>query len=411
MAILNLLQLFRSRFSRHPVEPPDGAYEPKIFRQILRRERARADRNAHVFSVIMFDVENASRRNALSRRLVGELKKRTRFTDVIGCLDERRIGVLLPETTTGGATKFVGDIRRSLNAGDASLHYAVHTYPPETESDSGREDPRQLWLANLDGDADHSGQPPALTDSAARSVADSRALLPFHDLVHLTVAPLPWWKRAIDVTGAVAALVLLSPLLLAVALVIKAVSPGPVLYSQRRIGFMGKMFDCWKFRTMHANADSSVHEQHVQQLIPDDTPLMKLDADDPRIIPFGRFLRATGIDELPQLLNVISGHMSLIGPRPDVAYAVQRYDRWNTRRFDTVPGLTGLWQVSGKNRTTHTEMMRLDIRYAQKPSLLSDLAIFVKTVPAILAETRDHLLKRKVNRQRPIPDVQPKRFL
>jgi lipopolysaccharide/colanic/teichoic acid biosynthesis glycosyltransferase len=150
------------------------------------------------------------------------------------------------------------------------------------------------------------------------------------------------------------------------------------------------MFTMWKFRTMKVNSDTTPHRNYLQELIHNEKKMIKLDRErDPRIIPFGNFLRATGIDELPQLINVLQGNMSLVGPRPCLPYEAREFDPWQRRRFDAVPGLTGLWQVSGKNRTTFKEMMRLDIDYARKRAFLLDAMIVLKTIPAIIVQMGD----------------------
>jgi lipopolysaccharide/colanic/teichoic acid biosynthesis glycosyltransferase len=140
---------------------------------------------------------------------------------------------------------------------------------------------------------------------------------------------------------------------------------------------------------MHINADTGMHQKHFSNLMREDVPMVKLDMkDDPRLIPLGRYLRASGVDELPQLFNVIRGDMSLVGPRPCIRYEYEGYQRWQRNRFNTLPGLTGLWQTSGKNHTTFTEMMRLDISYAQRKTPWFDLLLLGKTVPAVLSEIR-----------------------
>jgi exopolysaccharide production protein ExoY len=141
---------------------------------------------------------------------------------------------------------------------------------------------------------------------------------------------------------------------------------------------------------MHVNADATLHRNYLQELIHNEVEMTKLDnGRDPRIIPFGNLLRATALDELPQLINVLYGDMSLVGPRPCLPYEAGKYHSWQMRRFDAVPGLTGLWQVSGKNRTTFKEMMRLDISYAKKRALLLDVMIVLKTIPAIVVQVAD----------------------
>jgi lipopolysaccharide/colanic/teichoic acid biosynthesis glycosyltransferase len=196
------------------------------------------------------------------------------------------------------------------------------------------------------------------------------------------VSPCPPWKRAIDVIGAAVGLVALLPLLALIAIWIKCVSRGTVLFCQQRYGAAGRPFTLWKFRTIATNETADRHRTHVSQLMESGRPLAKLD-EHLAIIRGGRLLRAAGIDELPQLWNVLRGEMSLVGPRPDVV-PYGKYEPWQRRRFDVLPGITGLWQVCGKNHTTFEEMIKLDIEYAERRSALFDLRILLKTVPAIL---------------------------
>jgi lipopolysaccharide/colanic/teichoic acid biosynthesis glycosyltransferase len=192
------------------------------------------------------------------------------------------------------------------------------------------------------------------------------------------------------------ALPLLLPLMMLIGMLIRIVSAGPVLFKQERIGYLGERFLCFKFRTMFVGADTNIHQGHLNHLMNSDTPMVKMDSHgDPRIIPFGRLLRASGLDELPQLINVLRGEMSLVGPRPCVSYEYEKYLPWQRERFNTVPGLTGLWQVSGKNRTTFTEMIQLDIKYARSKTLWLDLKIILKTVPALVIQVWDSRIKRK----------------
>jgi len=199
-----------------------------------------------------------------------------------------------------------------------------------------------------------------------------------------------------DIVGSLVGFICLTPVLLLVAFVIKAVSPGPVVLRQKRVGHNGKTFMLWKFRTMRTDADTVVHEDHVRSLMTSNKPMTKLDvARDPRIIPFGNLIRRCCLDELPQLLNVLRGEMSLVGPRPCIPYEAAQYGPLERCRFDAVPGLTGLWQVSGKNKTTFNEMIRLDIAYARRRSFWLDIAIILRTMPAICVEIADALPHRR----------------
>jgi lipopolysaccharide/colanic/teichoic acid biosynthesis glycosyltransferase len=208
------------------------------------------------------------------------------------------------------------------------------------------------------------------------------------------------WKRAIDVFGAVVGLILLFPLFILIALFVKTVSPGPVFFKQQRVGQGGKLFECIKFRTMKPNADVSRHKSYLANLINADKPESKDRAamtklhDDPQIIAFGNVLRESGLDELPQLINVLRGEMSLIGPRPSIPYEVMEYKLWFKDRFDVQPGITGLWQVSGKNRLTFNEMIRLDIQYARNVSFWLDLKILLLTPYAVWSQFRDFLYRK-----------------
>jgi exopolysaccharide production protein ExoY len=207
---------------------------------------------------------------------------------------------------------------------------------------------------------------------------------------------LPRWKRALDVTLIVLALPLLLPVAVIITLIIRTTSKGPVLFQQERVGYRGQRFMCLKFRTMHCGAETVSHQGHLQHLMNSDAPMIKLDSSgDSRIIPFGKILRAAGLDELPQLFNVLNGEMSLIGPRPCLPYEAEQYLPWQRERFNAAPGLTGLWQVSGKNRTTFTRMIQLDIEYARNKSFWLDVKIIFKTVPALLVQIGDMRLKKK----------------
>lgn len=177
----------------------------------------------------------------------------------------------------------------------------------------------------------------------------------------------------------------------AIALYIRLVSRGPILFIQKRVGHKGKVFSCLKFRTMHPEAETQVHSDYMAELMKHGRVMRKLDdAGDKRLIIGGAFLRATGLDELPQLINVWRGEMSLVGPRPCTLYEYANYQPHHKRRFDSMPGLTGLWQISGKNKTTFEEMIALDVRYTQTASLGLDLKIMLLTFPAILQQLTEH---------------------
>jgi lipopolysaccharide/colanic/teichoic acid biosynthesis glycosyltransferase len=199
-------------------------------------------------------------------------------------------------------------------------------------------------------------------------------------------------KRGIDILGSLALLIILSPLLLVIAGLVKLSSHGPVVFRQLRIGQMFKPFMICKFRSMYADAGHGIHHNYVSWFInssdkgqeQDKSKIFKL-TNDPRITPVGHFLRKTSLDELPQLWNVLRGEMSLVGPRPPLRYEVQQYKPWHRYRIlEAKPGITGLWQVTGRSRTTFDEMVRLDLRYARGRSLWADIKILLATPAAVI---------------------------
>ena len=196
---------------------------------------------------------------------------------------------------------------------------------------------------------------------------------------------IPVWKRALDVAFIVFLAPALLPLCALISLWIKIVAPGPVLFRQVRVGYRGDHFTCLKFRSMKVGADDGVHKNYLKELIHSDTPMTKMDVKgDARLIPLGALLRSTGLDELPQLINVLRGEMSIVGPRPCIPYECEDYSSWQWERFDTLPGLTGLWGVSGRNEVSQHERARLEYQYVTKWSLLLDLWILIRTIPVVL---------------------------
>lgn len=376
------------------------------FRAILDRERARADRNGHQFSLVLFSTGNPQQNGAQSKHATQVLAKRIRLTDEVGWFDDEHVGVVLPYTSAAGAGRLADDICEAIATRAFSLKCKIFTYPSHWFS-NGKGNSAQLHFSDLFPEWNTTKSPwhfaYAWHDDGEKikSKADeqldnttSNCLTLTKKLESIFGRSLPAWKRGIDIVGALLGLIVLSPFLLLIVLIIKIVSPGPVLFNQLRVGYMGRTFKMWKFRTMRVDIDSSLHQWHLAELINAEKPMAKLD-NDPQIIPFGKILRKTCVDELPQLVNVLRGDMSLVGPRPDVPYAIQYYTNWRTKRFDAVPGMTGLWQVSGKNRTTFEEMIRLDIAYARQMSFWLDVKILLKTVPAIMTQIKYSFSERK----------------
>jgi len=207
---------------------------------------------------------------------------------------------------------------------------------------------------------------------------------------HIARSQVPSWKRILDCTLVILAAPVWAPLGALIVFWVKLVSPGPALFRQERIGHRGSRFLCLKFRTMKVNSDTTVHREHLNHLMNSNRPMKKLDATgDSRLIRGGLWLRTLGVDELPQLINVLRGEMSLVGPRPTTIYEYEQFQPRHRRRCETLPGLTGLWQVNGKNRTTFERMMELDLEYVEQKSLWLDLKILAGTPFAVLRQCRD----------------------
>ena len=235
------------------------------------------------------------------------------------------------------------------------VNISFHFYPEQFGGDDS---------ANLKSDAKlHSG-----SDNSKKNVTLNGVL-----------------KRTIDIVGSLAALVLFSPLFLVIPILIKLTSKGPVLFKKPRVGKYGREFNFLKFRSMYTGNDYGIHQEYIRNLIDNKVDEKESNGvykivNDPRVTPLGRFLRKTSLDELPQFINVLKGDMSLVGPRPPLAYEVAMYQLWHRRRVNELkPGITGIWQVYGRSRTTFDEMVRLDLQYLRKQSLWLDLKLIIMT--------------------------------
>jgi len=214
----------------------------------------------------------------------------------------------------------------------------------------------------------------------------------------------PGWKRSLDLLGVLLGLPIIFPLLLMVALAVWLLSRGPVFFKQQRVGYLGRLFTVWKFRTMHVDADPKAHQEHVGKLIAENLPLTKLDSKgDKRLIRGGALLRASCLDELPQLFNVLLGDMSLVGPRPCMEYEYERLLPWHKKRFNTPPGMTGLWQVKRQAQTSFAEMMHMDLDYVANRTLRLDLAILMATVPAVIVQLKNSRAAKRLRQQHQEP--------
>ncbi len=334
------------------------------FRAQVRLEKRRADRSKVPLSLVVmrFDGQTLMGTNDL-RDLIKDLNKRKRETDTMGNIDKGLIGFLLPYTDSKSAAVFCRLIEDRVDTPHLRMQSA--SYP------DGRFD------ALLEGRDIEDDTEPAAPERVSLRRRASLAV-----------------KRIIDIAGALVLAVITSPIMLVTALAVKFGSPGPIIFRQSRIGMGGQTFMFYKFRSMRTDSNDRVHRDYVEKLIAgqnedinqgsSDKPVYKMRSD-PRITAVGRFIRKTSIDELPQLWNVLKGEMSLVGPRPPVPYEAAKYQSWHMRRLREMrPGLTGLWQVEGRSRTTFDDMVRLDLRYIRTWTLGMDIRILFKTVFVVL---------------------------
>jgi lipopolysaccharide/colanic/teichoic acid biosynthesis glycosyltransferase len=211
--------------------------------------------------------------------------------------------------------------------------------------------------------------------------------MPEYPMEALFVRPYPAWKRAKDVLGALVLLVALSPVMLVVALAIRATSKGPVIFRQVRGGHGGKPFTLYKFRSMVVDAEARKGE--LMAFNERGGPAFKM-TNDPRVTPVGRFIRKTSLDELPQLVNVLRGDMALVGPRPLPVDEDQGYEPWQRRRLEVKPGLTCIWQITSRDEADFDRWVRLDLKYIRKHGLIYDLKLLLRTIPAVLLRKGAH---------------------
>jgi lipopolysaccharide/colanic/teichoic acid biosynthesis glycosyltransferase len=384
-------------------EALEEIYSKKEFIVVLNRARAQADRNGNCFALAAFDVGGSTMQSSELSDIANLIARRIRATDAIGWFDDCHLGVYLFDSNANDAQKFCQEIQDQLTF---EIPSRVYVYPyyykrnlPAEESTTGYRDAVDVALESYEKlqyrmigeDLRLHDQTTWYCSSACDFPDDySNGLEPIFGRKH------PLWKRVFDLIIATAVLIICLPIFLLIASFIKIVSPGPIFFKQVRVGYLGRRFTLWKFRTMHVDNNTGKHRDYMQALIKNGRPMIKME-DDPSIICWGKYIRASGLDELPQLINVIRGEMSLIGPRPPIPYEVEGYHRWFHGRFDTMPGLTGLWQVSGKNRLSFQEMMRLDIRYKKRLSFFTDILILLKTPSAILMQIVEqlHPLKSK----------------
>ena len=353
-----------------------GLLPETMFLRTLALERKRVERSGKRLVLMLVDRggRQATReRGSAWAPIVAAVLTPIRETDIAGWYEDNRvIGVIFPELGTA-------DIRLALTALRARVTAALQA---KLSTDELKDVHIAFHCFPDDGDTPNISPPTTATlypDVVERDEARKLAR---------------GFKRVMDIFGSGLAILLLSPAFLGIALAIRLTSPGPILFRQQRIGRHGVPFTFLKFRSMHAVCDTQLHREFVKQFIEGSLTsspsgqngrvVYKL-TKDPRITGIGRILRRASLDELPQFFNVFRGDMALVGPRPAIAYEIEAYDVWHRRRLlEVKPGITGLWQVSGRSRVSFDDMVRLDLKYAQTWSVWLDLKILLQTPRTVL---------------------------
>lgn len=348
-----------------------------LFVTMLRLERKRTERSSRRFVLMLLDacgLLKADDSRETFCKVITTLSHSIRETDIKGWYkDDSVIGVIFTEVGAAEGKSVASALLTRVTSALCTIlsieqikevKLSFHVFPEHSDTDSagGPTD------SALYPDLQQSNDP----KRAARLI-----------------------KRSIDIAGSLLALIIASPFLVVIAAIIKLTSKGPVLFRQERVGQYGRKFTFLKFRSMYFTNDHTIHEQYVKRLIAgaggqkqEDGRLSEVYklTNDPRITPFGKFLRKASIDEIPQFLNVLSGSMSLVGPRPPVPYEFEAYEMWHRQRLVAVkPGITGQWQVGGRSRTTFDEMVRMDLKYSKSWTVWGDIKILSQTPRAVLS--------------------------
>jgi lipopolysaccharide/colanic/teichoic acid biosynthesis glycosyltransferase len=366
---------FLSGTSNPEARAEDVLDEP-LFQSALTLERKRAERSGQSFALMLLDATQFLSTTGDSKRIPLFLVTLTRETDVVGWYGSGSVlGLIFTDIDPENAEDVLQILRARIEFGleerlgtekSKQIILSIDVFPEKVEPNSS-DDTGKFASAKF--------YPEGSKQNRGRRIS-------------LVI------KRAIDIIGSGLLLVLLSPLLAAIALAIKLTSEGEVLFKQERLGHCGIPFQFLKFRSMYVNNSSHIHQEFIKEFIQrksdraEQAPPRKVYkiAQDPRVTPIGRFLRKSSLDELPQLWNVFMGQMSLVGPRPPLRYEFRLYDIWHRRRvLEAKPGITGLWQVNGRSRTCFDDMVRLDLRYARSWSLWLDLFILLRTPFAVFS--------------------------
>lgn len=373
MLFAALARRVRTRKERRSAPSLPGLLPQAEFHRLLARERSRSDRNSHPFSMVQFATSDLPPDRL--RKAARVLLDHRRLTDDVGVVRHRDLGTVLPDTSAEGARIYAERIHEALVRLGFDVGHRIYTYPGNFGDDA------LLLRPPSSGESGGTGTDREDASASAGDTAGDLGAWRAENMETWFLQPLPGWKRAMDIGISAVALVLLAPVMAVVAVLVKATSPGPVLFRQQRAGPGGRPFTFYKFRTMVVNAEALKDQLRPRNEV--EGPVFKM-ARDPRITPLGRWLRRLSLDELPQLWNVLRGDMSLVGPRPPTLDEVRQYAPWQRQRLWLTGGITGIWQTSGRHEVGFLEWMRMDARYARRRSFWFDVKLLARTVTAVL---------------------------
>jgi lipopolysaccharide/colanic/teichoic acid biosynthesis glycosyltransferase len=353
-----------------------GFLSEELFRRMLSRERKRSERSRKHFVLMLIDRQGqkSKKTDALLEQIAVVLGASVRETDVAGWFEARAVfGVIFTEfgeCEVSSAVKIIEakmttELQRAFRASQlSSFQISFYSFPDG-------------W--------DGNGQAKPVAAEFYPDLFEVERKKKLSLLV----------KRVMDVCGATVSLILLSPVFLLLAVVVKLTSKGPIFFRQQRVGRYGVPFEFLKFRSMYVSTDAAIHKEFVKKFIAgkaarsgsnSETKVIYKITNDPRVTWIGKIMRRSSLDEIPQFWNVLQGQMSLVGPRPPIPYEIETYDIWHRRRLlESRPGITGLWQVHGRSKTTFDEMVRLDLQYSRLWSPMLDVKILLQTPRAVFS--------------------------
>lgn len=398
----------------------EGFYTPDMFNRRLLEERRRSERSGLPFAILSINLSNYRKIKkklyikgikSINNYISDLVVKNCRRSDIKTWESETSLKIILPDTSLDDARQLTFKLEKNLNNGfrtklekqklnEIKANIYITAYPEflnyqKTDCENSENKKSEVFNIQSKIESPEKMHRKVYSLKWERIKNDIITYPLYSDLMfgNVNKVKIKIIKRAIDISGAFIGCIVFSPLMILIAALVKLSSKGPIIFKQERLGFLGEKFWFFKFRSMYHGCDDGCHKTYIKDLIENNikdnnescqgNKIYKIECDN-RITPIGRFLRKTSLDELPQFFNVLKGDMSLVGPRPPIPYEVKHYQKWHLQRvLEVKPGITGLWQVNGRSRTTFDEMVRMDIAYLNNYSLWLDIKIIMKTISVV----------------------------